>query len=199
MRTMGANKTRVLGRISHFALLIYWSNKVKTFKTSAQISTLFLTLALGVASLSAFAGDMIDANNQAPLAEAFSNLDKNADSSLSRSEASKDKLFTRKNFTKADTNHDGVLNQDEYSTFKSAAQKKAVKLTVADSTITAKAKAKILGTEGLKSMQISVETHKGEVILSGFVDSEAAKTKAEQVVAQVKGVQSVKNSLEVKN
>ncbi len=172
---------------------------MKTFKTSTKVSTLLLSLTIGVAGLSAFAGDMIDANNQAPLAEAFSNLDKNADHALSRAEASKDNLFTRKNFTKADTNRDGVLNQDEYSTFKSAAQKKAVKLTIADSIITAKAKAEILRTEGLKGMQISVETHKGEVILSGFVDSQAAKTKAEQVVARVKGVQSVKNSLEVKN
>ena len=65
--------------------------------------------------------------------------------------------------------------------------------------ITSKAKAEILGTEGLKSLQISVETHKGEVILSGFVDNEAAKTKAGEVVSKIEGVKTVKNSLEVKS
>lgn len=172
---------------------------MKTFKSPIQISTLFLTLALGTASLNTLAADLSDPANQTPLTEAFTNLDKNSDGSLSRAEASEDKLFTHKNFSKADTDHDGTLDQDEYSTYKSSVQKKAVKLTVADSTITAKAKAKILGTKGLKSMQISVETHEGEVLLSGFVDSEAAKTKAEEVVSQVKGVVSVKNRLEVKS
>jgi hyperosmotically inducible protein len=65
--------------------------------------------------------------------------------------------------------------------------------------ITTKAKAKILETKGLKSLQISVETHQGEVLLSGFVDSAEAKAKAEEVVSQIEGVKSVKNSLEVKS
>ena len=64
--------------------------------------------------------------------------------------------------------------------------------------ITTKAKAEILATKDLKSLQISVETYKGEVILSGFVDSEAAKTKAEAVVTKIEGVKSVKNSLVVR-
>lgn len=170
---------------------------MNTFKKSAAISTLFLTLS--AASLSTWADDLSDPNNQAPLAGEFKDLDKNGDGLLSRTEAAKDKLFTKKHFSKADGDHDGTLDEDEYSTHKSAAQKKAVKLTIADSTITTKAKAKILGTKGLKSMQISVETHEGEVILSGFVDSEDAKTKAGEVVASVKGVKSVKNSLEVKS
>lgn len=69
---------------------------------------------------------------------------------------------------------------------------------VDDSVITAKAKAKILGTKELKSLQISVETRDGEVMLSGSVDNAAAKTRAEQVVSQIAGVKSVKNDLRVK-
>ena len=67
-----------------------------------------------------------------------------------------------------------------------------------DSVITTKAKAAIFNTPDLKTLQISVETRKGEVLLSGFVDSEAAKMQAEAVVKSVSGVKSVKNNLEVK-
>ncbi len=67
-----------------------------------------------------------------------------------------------------------------------------------DSVITTKAKAAIFNTPDLKTLQISVETRKGEVLLSGFVDNEAAKMKAEEVVKNVAGVKSVKNSLKVK-
>lgn len=68
-----------------------------------------------------------------------------------------------------------------------------------DSVITTKAKAAIFNAPDLKTLQISVETRKGEVLLSGFVDNEAAKMRAEEVVKNVAGVKSVKNSLEVKN
>ena len=57
----------------------------------------------------------------------------------------------------------------------------------------------ILATKDLKSLQISVETRQGEVTLSGAVDNEAAKMKAEQVVSEIEGVKSVKNGLEVKS
>lgn len=168
---------------------------MKNINTSALI----LTLALGAMSFNAVAEDLIDANNQAPLAGEFKSLDKNGDGVLSRSEAAKDKFFNKRHFAMADKDKDGTLDQDEYSTHKSAAQKKVVKTVVSDSVITTKAKAEILGTKDLKSLQISVETHKGEVILSGFVDSAAAKAKAEEVVSKIEGVTSVKNSLEVRS
>jgi osmotically-inducible protein OsmY len=46
--------------------------------------------------------------------------------------------------------------------------------------------------------QINVETFKGEVQLSGFVDSAAAKQKAGEVARGVGGVKSVKNNIIVK-
>ena len=166
-------------------------------KKRTLITTLYIVL--GASSLNTFADDLSDPNNQAPLAGEFKSLDKNGDGLLSKAEARKDKLFTVKHFKMADADHDGTLDQKEYSTHKSADQQKSAKLVIADSTITTKAKAKILGTKGLKSLQISVETHEGEVILSGFVDSEAAKARAQEVVAKIEGVKSVKNSLEVKS
>ncbi len=71
-------------------------------------------------------------------------------------------------------------------------------VVVDDSVITTKAKAELLATKDLRSLQVSVETRKGQVILSGFVDNAAMKAKAEEVVAKIDGVKSVKNSLVVK-
>ena len=164
-----------------------------------KVTTLVFALGFSATVLqaNAFDTDEVEAG-QAPLAGEFSKLDLNSNETLTHVEARKDKLFTKKHFAKADIDHDGTLDQEEYANYKSTAQKKVAKVVVADSVITTKAKADILATKGLKSLQISVETHKGEVILSGFVDSEAAKTTAEQVVSKVKGVKSVKNSLEVR-
>ena len=166
-----------------------------------KLSTLSVAMLLGVTSITAMAFDVNEVQDgQAPLAAEFKKLDINSNDVLTRYEAKKDKLFARKAaFAKADVDKDGTLNQEEYANYKSAAQKVVVKRVVSDSVITSKAKADILATEGLKSLQISVETHKGEVILSGFVDSEAAKTKAGEVVSKVEGVKTVKNSLEVKS
>jgi len=67
-----------------------------------------------------------------------------------------------------------------------------------DSAITTKVKAEILNEPSLKVFQINVETFKGEVQLSGFVDSAQSVKKAGEVARGVKGVKSVKNNLIVK-
>jgi osmotically-inducible protein OsmY len=69
---------------------------------------------------------------------------------------------------------------------------------VDDSVITTKIKALIAEDDFLKSFQISVETYKGVVQLSGFVNSKDAVNKAGQIARSVKGVTSVKNNLIVK-
>ena len=66
---------------------------------------------------------------------------------------------------------------------------------VDNSVITAKVKAAILEDPKLKMFQINVETFKGEVQLSGFVDSAEASARAVEVTQRVKGVTSVKNSM----
>ncbi|MHB1012431.1 MAG: BON domain-containing protein [Desulfobacteria bacterium] len=67
-----------------------------------------------------------------------------------------------------------------------------------DSAITAKVKAAIFNEPSLKVLQINVETFKGEVQLSGFVDTAQSVKKAGEVAHGVKGVVSVKNNLIVK-
>ena len=69
---------------------------------------------------------------------------------------------------------------------------------VDDSVITTKVKSLLAADDFLKSFNISVETYKGTVQLSGFVASQAAVDKAVQITRGVGGVKSVKNSLVVK-
>ncbi|MBL1264754.1 BON domain-containing protein [Methylomicrobium sp. RS1] len=67
-----------------------------------------------------------------------------------------------------------------------------------DSVLTTKVKASILGDSKLKVLQIDVETFKGIVQLSGFVDSQAAADRAVELARKVRGVKQVNNSLIVK-
>lgn len=67
-----------------------------------------------------------------------------------------------------------------------------------DTVITTKVKTAIFDDPDLKVMQISVETRKGVVQLSGFVDSKRNISRAGEVAGSVPGVKSVKNDLIVK-
>jgi osmotically-inducible protein OsmY len=70
---------------------------------------------------------------------------------------------------------------------------------VDDSVVTAKVKAKLLDDPVTKAYQINVETFKGAVQLSGFVDSAEARSRATQLARDVGGVKDVKNSLQVRD
>jgi len=67
-----------------------------------------------------------------------------------------------------------------------------------DTAITTKVKANIFKEPDLKSMAIHVETEKGVVMLSGFVESKAEADKAVKVAKEVDGVTSVKSAIKVK-
>ena len=69
---------------------------------------------------------------------------------------------------------------------------------VDDSSITTRVKAAIFDDPSQKVLQINVETFKGEVQLSGVVDSAQNVRKAGEVARGVRGVRSVKNDLIVK-
>ncbi|MGE5855180.1 MAG: BON domain-containing protein, partial [Syntrophaceae bacterium] len=69
---------------------------------------------------------------------------------------------------------------------------------VDDTAITARVKAAIFDDSSLKVLQINVETFRGEVQLSGFVDSAQSVRRAGEVARGVQGVKSVKNDLIVK-
>jgi preprotein translocase subunit SecF len=69
---------------------------------------------------------------------------------------------------------------------------------VDNTVITTKVKAAIFNESSLKVSEINVETFKGSVQLSGFVDTQANIDKAGEIALRVKGVKSVKNDILLK-
>ena len=67
-----------------------------------------------------------------------------------------------------------------------------------DSYLTTKVKAAILRDPTLKSSEINVETYKGAVQLSGFVNSRADINRAVEVTRTVRGVKAVRNDMQLK-
>jgi hyperosmotically inducible protein len=80
-----------------------------------------------------------------------------------------------------------------------AADPNATQSRVDDAAITAKVKAELMRDPTTKAHSINVDTNAGVVQLSGFVDTVAARTKAEDDARLVQGVQSVSNRLEVRS
>ena len=69
---------------------------------------------------------------------------------------------------------------------------------VDDTALTSKVKTAILADASLKSTEINVETFKGRVQLSGFVNSRPDIDHAVTVARAVKGVTSVTNDMRLK-
>lgn len=64
-----------------------------------------------------------------------------------------------------------------------------------DKAISTKVKAELAADPLTEALQIEVETYKAVVQLSGFVDNEKGKERAEDIAAGIKGVENVKNNL----
>lgn len=64
--------------------------------------------------------------------------------------------------------------------------------------ITTSVKAKLLADSDISSFDISVDTTGGVVTLTGTVDTQDQKNKAESIAKTVDGVTSVKNQLKIK-
>ena len=67
-----------------------------------------------------------------------------------------------------------------------------------DGVITAKVKAKLIEDPVTKAHQIDVDTFKGNVQLSGFVESDQARTRALQIARDVDGVKNVKDGMQIR-
>jgi osmotically-inducible protein OsmY len=67
-----------------------------------------------------------------------------------------------------------------------------------DGVVTAKVKAKLIEDPVTKAHQINVETFKGTVQLSGFVETDQARARALQLARDTDGVKKVKDALEVR-
>ena len=130
-------------------------------------------------------------------------IDKVSDSNLSTASAT-DKQMTEnttktKKSNETNMNQDTNVSQDKGSVESSDTNlERPVGAVVDDTMITTKAKAQILATEDLKTLDISVKTVNGEVTLTGMAETQAAKMKAEDVVKNIAGVKTVVNNLQVK-
>jgi osmotically-inducible protein OsmY len=69
---------------------------------------------------------------------------------------------------------------------------------VDDATITTQVKSRMLENPDVAGTSISVETLKGEVMLSGFAKNANEKSTAERIARGVNGVKSVKNEIAVR-
>jgi osmotically-inducible protein OsmY len=87
----------------------------------------------------------------------------------------------------------------EQAADKLSAQGEKAGETLDDAAITTKVKAAILAEEGLKVLQINVDTVKGVVTLSGSVDSQKNSDRAKEIAGAVAGVKAVENKLAVKS
>jgi osmotically-inducible protein OsmY len=67
-----------------------------------------------------------------------------------------------------------------------------------DATITSSVKARFVENKAVDAAAIKVETLNGNVMLSGFAKDATEKSTAEQIAMNVKGVKSVRNSIEVR-
>jgi osmotically-inducible protein OsmY len=93
----------------------------------------------------------------------------------------------------ADTRQAAAVTADKTSDATAKTQ-----VAASDTAITAKVKAGLVNVPNLDSLGVHVETEKGVVMLSGFVDSKAQADQAVQVAKGVDGVSSVKSAIKVK-
>lgn len=67
-----------------------------------------------------------------------------------------------------------------------------------DATVTASVKARLAEDSTTKAHQVNVETQKGVVQLTGFVDSTTARARAGELARSVDGVAIVRNDIEIR-
>ena len=153
-------------------------------------------IALAVSTALCAAG-AIGADNTRNPNPTFGSLDKNHDGVLTRDEVRHIRDFARA-FAEGDDNKDGKLDRDEFIKAESIHERILAGKYMSDSILTAKVKAAMLKEPELKSLDVSVETLRGEVLLSGFVKDETQREKAMKVAVGVNGVASVKDALVVR-
>jgi osmotically-inducible protein OsmY len=68
-----------------------------------------------------------------------------------------------------------------------------------DAGVTTKVKAAFVKDPVVKALDVKVETFRGVVQLSGFVDTAEQKAQAERIAAGIQGVTSVKNNVSIKS
>lgn len=127
----------------------------------------------------------------------FKKLDANRDGFVSRAEANGVRGFATA-FSEADENRDGRLSRDEFIKAQSIHDRHLAAVYMDDSVLTAKVKAMLAKDLPASALAISVESYRGHVILSGFLDDPQEARRAREVAAAVGGVTVVTSALQLK-
>ena len=102
-------------------------------------------------------------------------------------------------FHEGDANRDNSLSQDEFVKALAINDRTKAGKYADDAWITAKVKTMLLKDEGVKGLDVNVETHKGTVQLAGWVNNPMQIAQAEKIARSVEGVTGVRNDLQVKH
>jgi hyperosmotically inducible periplasmic protein len=70
--------------------------------------------------------------------------------------------------------------------------------TIDDAGIVTRANAALAGSPVTSAWDVSVESRNGDVLLSGYVEDQQQRAEAERIVAQVDGVERVRNNIEIR-
>jgi len=165
---------------------------MKANRAISHVATIALAVGAALGAASATAADTAKDGNAK-----FDRLDTNRDGMLTRDEVRRERDFARA-FYDADGNKDGKLDADECVKAEAIHDRIVAGKYVNDSIVTAKVKAALLKEPDLKSLDVSVETLRGEVLLSGFVKDVKQRDTAMKVATAVSGVASVKDALVVR-
>jgi hyperosmotically inducible periplasmic protein len=102
-------------------------------------------------------------------------------------------------FRAADLDHDGRLDRKEYFAARSFVQQTRLGANFDDALITARVKALLQDDSFLTGLEIHVETRRGVVRLSGFVQKPEQIGRAISLASHVEGVKQVQNDLALKD
>lgn len=101
-------------------------------------------------------------------------------------------------FHEGDANRDNRLSSDEFTKASTHNDRLKADKGVDDAWISAKVKALLLKDEQVRGLDVTVQTHKGMVLLSGWVDDADQIAQAEKIARGVEGVKMVSNDLRIK-
>ncbi len=152
---------------------------------------------LVLASVVTFEGTLAAAQNRPQPSKLFKKCDTNEDGFVSRGEAARLRGFG-KIFADADKNHDGRLSVDEFAKAESMYERQMTAEYAEDGEVAAKVRATLFKDPEIKALDVSVQTYKGRVLLSGFVDNVRQAHRAVELASTVRGVESVENGLRTK-
>lgn len=125
----------------------------------------------------------------------FERYDRHQSDIASKVAATSTRPLSPGTFDEANSNRAAKLGKDESVRAQSLSDRRKMAKYVDDSVITAKVKTRLIKHSLLKGLQIHVQTYKGTVLLSGFVDSASQAVTAGRIAAGIEGVTKVINSL----